>query len=69
MGGGIGGSLGRITTKANFFYDKQGFERGFGVLQSTCGIYIQLYLSDYIEFEVLLHTVFGWISGILTPFV
>ena len=25
VGGEIGGSLGRITTKANFFYDKQGF--------------------------------------------
>ena len=27
------------------------------VFESACSIYIPLYLSDYIEFEVLLHTI------------
>ena len=38
--------------KQTFPASNRGIKRGFGVFQSVCSIYIELYLSDYIELEL-----------------
>ena len=37
-------------------------KREYGVFQRVCNIYIELYLSDYIELEVLLHNILIFIN-------
>ena len=48
--------------KQTFPASNRGIKRGFGVFQSVCSIYIELYLSDYIELEVLLHNILIFIN-------
>ena len=48
--------------KQTFLATNRGIKREFGVFQRVCNIHIELYLSDYIELEVLLHTILIFIN-------